>query len=677
VNATGYGVVKDLTMQSRDEKSLLSKGPLSKLIKPFNGFSIPLPPSELKKLANAHLSASSDMVINYKAAKDINTGARPVVHMHKKAVSDMYANDFIKTAGVDCFEIVSELTSRHLPRDSRVQVTDTYVDVIAETWDPYAVSRDMYGEKMVGQLAGMLKQRGLLFEDPTFPAHPVSLFQDPSTSTANVGAKQTFRKDQDPFLAGVTGIEWKRPNEIGDPSHVSKMFSGGIDPDDVAQGRLGNCYFLAAIANIATANKDLIVNDLVVEDYSDQGIYGIKFFVNGKWVTVVVDDRIPCIPWGCQWMPIFAGIKDHSGQEAGVKELWPMIFEKAWAKLHMSYESTAGGDTADASNYLTGGLITKMEIEEGISNRCWDELNAVLNPVDPEHLAFCSCNTRYDVDPTSLANTGLISGHAYSILQMKTSEINGIRYIQVRNPWGNSEWNGDWSDKSPKWTDDLKIEIGHEDEDDGTFFMSWEDFVIWFGDVQINDPTGLAVCTEGDTAQVDVFHSGLIARKTAGGSRGASTYRFNPSVELKVERDSKVELSIYQADTRSYGTDADGNQLDGQQMTLTVIDPNGSESNVIDMSPFDRVRCAKIFCVANKVYKLTVSSWAPGIECPFWVTAAGYGATLTPCPEHEPTPEEAEKMKWKEVQSFGCIGCMQPFNGESYYPMPEGPTCVT
>lgn len=193
-----------MTIQSRDQQSILSKGPVSRLIKPFTGFSIPLPPSELKKLDNAHLSVSSDMVINYKTAKDINTLAKPVVHMHKKAVSDMYANDFIKTAGVDCFEIVTELTSRHLPRDARIHVADTYCDVIAETWDPFKVSRDMYGEKMVGELAGMLKKRGLLFEDPTFPAHSVSLFRDPSTAANNVGAEQTFRKDQDPFLAGVT-----------------------------------------------------------------------------------------------------------------------------------------------------------------------------------------------------------------------------------------------------------------------------------------------------------------------------------------------------------------------------------------------------------------------------------------------------------------------------------------
>jgi hypothetical protein len=51
----------------------------------------------------------------------------------------------------------------------------------------------------------------------------------------NASAEKTFRKDQDAFLAGVKGIEWKRPNEWGDTTAKVVMWSGGIDPDDVAQ----------------------------------------------------------------------------------------------------------------------------------------------------------------------------------------------------------------------------------------------------------------------------------------------------------------------------------------------------------------------------------------------------------------------------------------------------------
>lgn len=45
---------------------------------------------------------------------------------------------------------------------------------------------------------------------------------------------------------------------------------------------------------------------------------------------------------------------------------------------------------------------------------------------------------------------GLIAGHAYSVITAK--EIKGNRLLNLRNPWGDFEWNGDWSDKSPLWT---------------------------------------------------------------------------------------------------------------------------------------------------------------------------------------------------------------------------------
>ena len=73
--------------------------------------------------------------------------------------------------------------------------------------------------------------------------------------------------------------------------------------------------------------------------------------------------QFPCVRRGSLWYPIFCGFKDHSGQvqvcnsspwhldswvqEVNTKELWPLVCEKAWAKLHLSYEATAGGLTGN------------------------------------------------------------------------------------------------------------------------------------------------------------------------------------------------------------------------------------------------------------------------------------------------------------------------------------------
>jgi hypothetical protein len=76
-------------------------------------------------------------------------------------------------------------------------------------------------------------------------------------------------------------------------------------------------YYLAAIASCVQGRDDVLLKDLCIEDFADLGMYGVKFFLNGKWVTVVVDDRIPCVKAGNSWAPIFSSPKMLSGQEKG------------------------------------------------------------------------------------------------------------------------------------------------------------------------------------------------------------------------------------------------------------------------------------------------------------------------------------------------------------------------
>lgn len=47
----------------------------------------------------------------------------------------------------------------------------------------------------------------------------------------------------------------------------------------------------------------------------------------------------------------------------------------------------------------------------------------------------------------------LVSGYTYSILAVK--EHKGTKLLQLRNPWSNFEWSGDYSNQSDLWTQDL------------------------------------------------------------------------------------------------------------------------------------------------------------------------------------------------------------------------------
>jgi hypothetical protein len=217
-----------------------------------------------------------------------------------------------------------------------------YAEQWEERWDTFEESRDPEGEALMQNMIQMLDRTGSSdgWSDPDFPADNSSLFKDELSAdqmAAIAHGEQTFRKDQDPFLAGVEGIEWKRAAEILDPTDKVVVWSEDIHSDDIQQGRLGNCYYLAALASCAVGEKDVLIRDLIIEEGLDQGVFGVKFYIHGRWVTVPVDDYFPCVPWGDQWKPIFSTPSTGDQQAKGEKEIWPLVFEKAWAKLHGSY----------------------------------------------------------------------------------------------------------------------------------------------------------------------------------------------------------------------------------------------------------------------------------------------------------------------------------------------------
>lgn len=63
--------------------------------------------------------------------------------------------------------------------------------------------------------------------------------------------------------------------------------------------------------------------------------------------------------------------------------------------------------------------------------------------------------------------------HAYSVLDVV--DVDGVRLIKLRNPWGHYSWKGDWSDTSPQWTPQLKKQLMPHGASDGVFWISFED----------------------------------------------------------------------------------------------------------------------------------------------------------------------------------------------------------
>jgi len=57
-------------------------------------------------------------------------------------------------------------------------------------------------------------------------------------------------------------------------------------------------------------------------------------------------------------------------------------------------------------------------------------------------------------------------------------EVDGNKLMCIRNPWGHTEWNGDWSDNSEKWNTRIKNLVGFVGpNEDGIFWMDFNDYL--------------------------------------------------------------------------------------------------------------------------------------------------------------------------------------------------------
>ena len=126
-----------------------------------------------------------------------------------------------------------------------------------------------------------------------------------------------------------------------------------------------------------------------------------------------------------------------------------MLLEKAFAKSFGDYDALRAGWAYEALMDLTGAPTTKIffdddrtkaDIENG---NLWNFLVAMDRA---KNLITCSTageDKWTEGGGTPVGGPGLVSGHAYSLIQARQTS-DGHRLVQLRNPWGDFEWNGDW-----------------------------------------------------------------------------------------------------------------------------------------------------------------------------------------------------------------------------------------
>ena len=85
-------------------------------------------------------------------------------------------------------------------------------------------------------------------------------------------------------------FSWKRPVEVYGEGRF--VLYGEPGPNDIKQGRCGDCYFLASLSALAEF-PDRIKRIFLTKDVNEAGCYAVQMYINGEKRTVVVDDYFP------------------------------------------------------------------------------------------------------------------------------------------------------------------------------------------------------------------------------------------------------------------------------------------------------------------------------------------------------------------------------------------------
>ncbi|KAG9464376.1 hypothetical protein GDO78_020046 [Eleutherodactylus coqui] len=417
-----------------------------------------------------------------------------------------------------------------------------------------------FQDQHYGHLKSQCHQERRVFEDPNFPASNHSLYYSRSPP-------------------GV--VEWKRPQEL---VQSPRLFSeGGISPRDLQQGSLGNCWFVAAVSCLAgdpSIWKKVIPSPEEQDwPHSDRasphsGIFRFRFWRFGRWVEVVIDDLLPTSGGEL----IFC----RPGQKGNV--FWCPLLEKAYAKLIGNYEALDGGSTAEALIDFTGGVSEAISLCEG-NYGPEEEKKKLFKSLMKAHSRASLISAAIRPNPhqgiEEVLSSGLVTGHAYSVTAIRNINLHSgllslfrthkLRLIRLRNPWGSGEWKGAWSDKSEEWKKVSRRErekLGVTVDDDGEFWMSWEDFCSHFTDITLCRRVNThLLSTQKTWKEESAFsawkqHDDPLKDRSGGCPNYKTTFLHNPQFCFDVTLDlDNVLISLEQEDRRTQRTAGGGENL--------------------------------------------------------------------------------------------------------------------
>ncbi|KAK4873941.1 hypothetical protein RN001_013301, partial [Aquatica leii] len=379
------------------------------------------------------------------------------------------------------------------------------------------------------------RERGILYEDPDFPASPRSLYHHKKPP--------------------LNPIVWMRPHEMCQRPRFINENTADICRFAVDSGELGDQWLMAAVASLALTPRFL--DRIVPPDQSFEssnsycGVFRFRFWHFGEWKDVLVDDRLPTFKGRLVFL--------HCTNST---EFWAALLEKAYAKFYGCYEYLQQGSTTRALQDLTGGIVQSFSLTHQDRYLTFQVLNSA---VPRSSLLIATIAQEKENKRQLRLRNGLITQHAYSVTGL--ARVRGVSgetpLVRLRNPWARGEWTGAWSERSWEW-DGLSARdkelLSVRVTNDGEFWMSFDDFAKHFTQLD------LVHVGPDDWMLEPALHSkqpwrAVLARRrwrggynAGGGPTFIETTSMNPQFHVQIPRTSSNKCHVVVSVTQFYET---------------------------------------------------------------------------------------------------------------------------
>ena len=208
--------------------------------------------------------------------------------------------------------------------------------------------------------------------------------------------------------------------------------TGAPTIQDVNQGNLGDCYFLASLGEVALRDPAAIENMI---SSNGNGTYGVRFFVDGQPDYVSVNSELPVMS-GYQWA-------NGSTLEFanGATDDWVALIEKAYAELNAQTNAPHGMELNSASDSYAGvtagdgsalTLLTDQS-ETATSLGPWDSSSSLASLLSSLAASWSAGEEILIATPAN-SSGNLVGGHMFMVSGINASTC----ALTIQNPWGSA-----------------------------------------------------------------------------------------------------------------------------------------------------------------------------------------------------------------------------------------------